>query len=193
MAVVAALGVWSCGGSHENPTAPVLVQETENPATPVAAQDAGDEGEGSVTSSCRHRKVTICYKGRTMKVSFLELFFYLRHRARLGPCAPPAATCPCFSAEGLAEVAQNCPVAPNASCPSTYSISLYCAPSGGGGTVSPLGYFEALLDSGTCSTVTLDPSGNEVVSPPQAVTPEQFQACRQAIVGNPYYPGSCPR
>jgi hypothetical protein len=191
--VVAALGIWSCGGSGESPTAPVLVQEVESPAVPVAAQSTEEEGDG-VTSSCRQRrKITICHKGKTIQVSFLALFPHLRHGDRLGPCAPPVATCPCFTASGLADIAAQCPVAPIASCGDPYSLNLFCAPGGGGGTVGNLGYFEARLGAGTCSTTTQDPvTGNEVTTT-LPVTSAQFEACKQAIVGSAYYPASCPR
>jgi len=194
MVVVAALGVWSCGGSYESPTAPALVQETESPAAPVAAQTSGEDGEGSLTTSCRTpRKITICHKGKTMKVSLLALIPHLRHGDRIGPCATPAASCPCYTSSGLADVAAQCSATPIASCGDPYSINLFCAPGGGGGTVGNLGYFEALLGTNTCSTVTQDPlTGNEVTST-LAVTAAQFEACKQAIVGSAYYPASCPR
>jgi hypothetical protein len=38
-----------------------------------------------------------------------------------------------------------------------YSLSLFCAPAGGGGVVGNLGYFEARLGTNTCSTVTQAP------------------------------------
>jgi len=101
-------------------------------------------------------------------------------------------TCPCFTAAGLAQVALQCSTVPIASCGAPYSINLFCAP-GAGGAVFNLGYFEAIQGAGTCSTTTPDPvTGNEVkVTRP--VTPDQFEACRLAIVGNPHYPASCPR
>jgi hypothetical protein len=191
--VVAALGVWSCGGSYESPTGPALVPEATSPAAPVAAQAAGDEG-ASVTSSCRTpRKITICHKGQTLQVSMTALWAHLRHHDRIGACAPSPATCPCFTSSGLTDIAAQCSAAPIASCGSPYSINLFCAPGGGGGTVGNLGYFEAIVDSGTCSTTTQDPvSGNEVTTT-LPVTAAQFEACKQAIVGSAYYPASCPR
>jgi hypothetical protein len=192
MVVVAALGVWSCGGSYESPTAPVVIQES--PPAPVAAQSSGEEGEGNVTSSCRPRQITICHKGQTMQVSLVALFGHLRHHDRLGACAPAAASCPCFTSGGLADVAAQCSVPPRASCEGDpYTINLFCAPGGGGGTVGNLGLFEAKLGAGTCSTTTQDlMTGNEVTST-QPVTAAQFEACRQAIVGSAYYPATCPR
>lgn len=194
MVVVAALGVWSCGGSNESPTAPALVPDIATPAAPVAAQATGEEGEGSVTSSCRTpRKITICHKGQTQQVSLLALFAHLRHGDRIGACAPAAVTCPCFSSAGLADVAAQCSVPPIASCGEPYSLNLFCAAGGGSGTVGNLGYFEARLGAGTCSTTTADSLTGTTVTTPMPVTAAQFEACKQAIVGSTYYPASCPR
>jgi hypothetical protein len=194
MVAVAALGVWSCGGSHESPTGPALVPDIATPAAPVAVQATGEEGEGSLTSSCRPpRKITICHKGQTMKVSFLALIAHLRHGDRLGPCTPSAATCPCYTVSGLADVAAQCSAAPIASCGDQYSLNLFCAPGGGSGTVGNLGYFEARLGAGTCSTTTQDIATGSEVTTTLPVTAAQFEACRQAIVGSSYYPASCPR
>jgi hypothetical protein len=191
MVVVAALGVWSCGGSYESPTATAAIQES--PPAPVATQSTGEEGEGNVTSSHRPRKITICHKGKTMKVSWAALFAHLRHGDRIGPCAPAAATCPCFTSAGLADMAAQCSASPIASCGDPYSINLFCAPGGGGGTVGNLGYFEAKLGTNTCSTTTQDPLTGDEVTTTLAVTAAQFEACKQAIVGSAYYPASCPR
>ena len=175
-AVVAALGVWSCGGSYESPTAAVAIQ-------------SGGEGDDAVASSGAG-KITICHKGEDLKVSASALAGHLRHGDRLGTCA---AVCPCFTSGGLADIAAQCSVPPIASCGDPYSINLFCAPGGGGGTIGNLGYFEARLGSGTCSTTTQDPlTGNEVTTT-LPVAAAQFEACRQAIVGSVYYPASCPR
>jgi hypothetical protein len=90
-------------------------------------------------------------------------------------------------------VASQCDVAPIASCPQQYSINLFCAPGGGGGTVGNLGLFEARLGTGTCSTTSQDPLTGESVTNTLAVTSAQYAACKEAIVGNSYYPASCPR
>jgi hypothetical protein len=190
-ALVAAGGLWSCGGSYESPTAPVTVQPS--PAAPVAAQSTGDEGEGSVTSSHLRRKITICHKGQTLQVSLLALLGHLRHRDRLGACGPSTATCPCFTSTGLADVAAQCDVAPLTSCPQQYSINLFCAPGGASGTVGNLGLFEARLGTNTCSTTTQEAMTGETVTTELPVTAAQFEACRKAIVGSAYYPASCPR
>ena len=174
--VVAALGVWSCGGSSESPTAV------------VAMQSGGDE-DATVTASAA-ALITVCHKGKDLQVAAAALAGHLVHGDRLGSCA---AVCPCFTSTGLAEVAAQCATAPIASCGVPYSINLFCAPGGGGGTVGNLGYFEARLGSGTCSTVTQDPlTGNEVTTT-LPVTALQFEACKQAIIGSAYYPASCPR
>ena len=178
MVVVAALGVWSCGGSHESPTASVAVQ-------------SDGEEDGAVASSAA--SITVCHKGKDLKVSAAALGGHLRHGDRLGSCAPPAASCPCFTSAGLGEVAAQCSVAPIANCGTPYSMNLFCAPGGGGGTVGNLGYFEARLGSGTCSTTTQDLMTGNPVTTTLPVTAAQFEACRQAIVGSTYYPASCPR
>ena len=90
-------------------------------------------------------------------------------------------------------MAAQCSASPIASCGDPYSINLFCAPGGGGGTVGNLGHFEARLGTGTCSTTTQDLlTGNEVTTT-LPVTAAQFEACQQAIVGSAYYPASCPR
>ena len=175
MVVVAALGAWSCGGSYESPTAS------------VAIQSEGEE-DGVVTSSAAN--ITVCHKGKDLKVAASALAGHLKHGDRLGTCA---AVCPCFTSGGLADIAAQCSASPIASCGDPYSINLFCAPGGGGGTVGNLGLFEARLGTNTCSTTTQDPlTGNEVTTT-LAVSAAQFEACKQAIVGSAYYPSSCPR
>jgi hypothetical protein len=188
--VVAALGAWSCGGSGASPTAPALVQDVGSAATPAAASTAGQD---DVSASCRHRKVTICHKGQTLQVAFIAAIIHLRHGDRLGACQPPAASCPCFTASGLADVAAQCSATPIASCGTAYSINLFCAPGGGGGVVGNLGYFEAKVGTNTCSTTTQDPTTGDEVITTLPVTSKQFDACKQAIIGSAYYPASCPR
>jgi hypothetical protein len=182
--MVAATGLWSCGGSVDGPTAPAPLPEASAPAASV------DEDAGGVSAS-HLRKITICHKGQTMKVGLAALLGHLRHRDRLGACSTTAA-CPCFTSEGLGDVAAQCSSTLNVSCPQQYSLSLFCAP-GGGGTVGNLGLFEARLGTGTCSTTTQDPMTGEPVTTTIPVTNAQFEACRKAIVGTPFYPASCPR
>jgi hypothetical protein len=186
LVAVAATGSWSCGGSAEGPTSPVAL--LDSPAAAVSGPV-----DGGVTASAKG-KVTICHKGQTKQVPPSALGGHLGHGDRLGACAPvPAVECPCFDAAGLANVAAQCSSSLTASCPETWSLSLFCAPGGGGGTVGNLGLFEARLGTGTCSTTSQDlMTGNEVTVTLD-VTPAQFEACRQAIVGTPSYPTSCPR
>ncbi|HSD27047.1 MAG TPA: hypothetical protein VLL75_07055 [Vicinamibacteria bacterium] len=173
---VAALGIGSCGGSSGSPTAAVGIQ-------------SGEEG-GAVTSSASVAKITICHKGNDLQVSPSALGGHLGHGDRLGSCAE---VCPCFTSAGLAEVAAQCPAPPIASCGVPYSINLFCAPGGGGGSVGNLGYFEAKLGTGTCTMTTPDLMTGNDVTITLPVTAAEFEACKQAIVGNTYYPATCPR
>jgi hypothetical protein len=183
----AATGLWSCGGSADGPTAPVALPQSPAPVATVTA-DTGDAG----VSESHFRKITICHKGETMKISLVALLSHLRHRDRLGACTA-AAACPCFTSEGLADVADQCSVPVSASCPQQYSLNLFCAPGGSGGTVGNLGLFEARVGSGTCSTTTQDPMTGEPVTTTIAVTAAQYDACKKALVGTSFYPASCPR
>ncbi len=174
--VVAALGIWSCGGSSGSPTG-------------VAAIQSDVSEDGSVTASSVSQ-ITVCHKGKDLQVAPAALGGHLRHGDRLGSCVE---VCPCFTSAGLAEVAAQCSIPPIASCGVPYSINLFCAPGGSGGTVGNLGYFEARIGAGTCSTTTQDlMTGNEVTTT-LPVTAAQFEACYQAIVQSAYYPATCPR
>jgi hypothetical protein len=185
--MAATTGLWSCGGSADGPTAPVALPQSPAPVATVTA-DTGDAG----VSESHFRKITICHKGETMKISLVALLSHLRHRDRLGACTA-AAACPCFTSEGLADVADQCSVPVSASCPQQYSLNLFCAPGGSGGTVGNLGLFEARVGSGTCSTTTQDPMTGEPVTTTIAVTAAQYDACKKALVGTSFYPASCPR
>ncbi len=172
--VAAALGIWSCGGSSASPTGVTAIQTEE---------------QGAVAASSVSR-ITICHKGKDLRVAPAALGGHLRHGDRLGSCVE---VCPCFTSAGLAEVAAQCSTPPIASCGAPYSINLFCAPGGSGGTVGNLGYFEARLGAGTCSTTTQDlMTGNEVTTT-LPVTAAQFEACHQAIIQSTYYPATCPR
>jgi hypothetical protein len=179
LAMVAVLGAWSCSGPVEGPTAPVMLQAPGEESGAVTASGAG--------------KITICHMGRDKQVPPSALGGHLGHGDRLGTCAPAAASCPCFTSGGLADVAAQCSSSLSASCPQQYSLSLFCAPGGGGGTVGNLGLFEARLGTGTCSTTAQDLMTGAPVTTTQAVTPDQYEACRQAIVGAPFYPATCPQ
>jgi hypothetical protein len=178
--VVVATGAWSCGGGVESPTAPAAVVV------------AGGDEPGAVAESKSSPKVTICHKGMSvLTVAASALPAHLAHGDRVGTCAPDPVSCPCFSAAGIAQVAALCTGALHPSCPEQYSIQLWCSP-------VPsldwnLGLFAAKLGTDTCSTASHDPlTGDEIFSE-TAITPAQYEACRQAIVTTPVYPTSCPR
>jgi hypothetical protein len=174
--VVAALGIWSCSGPSESPTAATAIQ-------------SGSEEAGAVTASAV-AKITVCHKGKDLQVAPAALGGHLGHGDRLGSCVE---VCPCFTSAGLAEVAAQCSAPPIASCGAPYSINLFCAPGGAGGTVGNLGYFEARLGVGTCSMTTQDLMTGSEITTTLPVTAGQFDACRQAIVQSTYYPATCPR
>ena len=139
-------------------------------------------------------KITICHEGRNKQIPPSALGGHLGHGDRLGACAPePDVACPCFTAAGLADVAVQCSASLSASCPQTYSLNMFCSTGTGGGTVNNLGLFEARLGTGTCSTTSQDVMTGAVLTDTKAVTEAQYEACRQAIVGAPFYPASCPR
>jgi hypothetical protein len=138
-------------------------------------------------------KVTVCHEGRNKQVPPSALGGHLGHGDRLGTCAPVPTACPCFTSGGLADVAVQCSSSLAVSCPQQYSLSLFCAPGGGGGTIGNLGLFAARLGTGTCSTTTQDLVTGNPVTVTLAVTEAQFEACRQAIVGTAFYPTTCPR
>lgn len=186
LVAVAATGLWSCGGSAEGPTSPVALVDT--PAAAVSGPV-----DGGVAASAKG-KLTICHKGQSKQVPPSALSGHLGHGDRLGACAPePDVACPCFTAAGLVDVAAQCSGSLNLSCPQTYSLNLFCAPGGGGGTVGNLGLFEARLGTGTCSTTSQDPMTGNPITDTKPVTEAQFEACRQAIVGIPFYPAGCPQ
>jgi hypothetical protein len=179
LAVVAAGGLWSCGGSHDSVTAPVAVQ---------SVQDSADESGGVTASAVR--KVTICHKGQTQKVALFALFAHLRHHDRLGACAA-AAACPCFDTAGIAEMAASYPsIASTCSQTDPYLLTLQFV---SGETGSSVGTFEARVGAGVCTAITVDPVSWEAITTTLPVTQAQFKACKQAITGSSYYPAGCPK
>jgi hypothetical protein len=186
LTVAAATGLWSCGGSVDGPTSPVALPQD------AAVASRGEADDGGVTASAAG-KVAICHKGQDKQVPPSALGGHLGHGDRLGTCSPAAAACPCFTSGGLADVAAQCSASLSVSCPQQYSLNLFCAPGGGGGTVGNLGLFEARLGSGTCSTTTQDLMTGAPVTSTITVTTAQFAACKAAIVGTSFYPASCPR
>jgi hypothetical protein len=182
LVVAAAAGLWSCGGSVDGPTSPVL---QEGPALAAAVPGGGDDG--GVTASAAS-KVTLCHKGKDLNVSSNAIGGHLGHGDRLGSCA---AVCPCFTATGIEQLAAQCSGTPRNSCPTQYSISLVCLGSVGGST-GPLGSFQATVGAGTCSTRLKDGTG-AFVTTVLPVTPVEYDACKQAIVGSAVYPVTCPQ
>ena len=184
LVVAAAAGLWSCGGSVDGPTSPVL---QEGPALAAAVPGGGDDG--GVTASAAS-KVTICHKGKDLSVASSAIGGHLGHGDRLGSCTA-AVACPCFTATGIEQLAAQCSGTPRNSCPTQYSVSLVCVGSVGGST-GPLGSFQATVGAGTCSNRLKDATGAffTTVLP---VTPAEYDACKQAIVGSSVYPASCPQ
>jgi hypothetical protein len=174
--VVAALGMWSCGGPSESPTGVAAVQSA-----------SGEQGTVAASSVAQ---ITICHKGKDLQVAPAALGGHIGHGDRLGSCAE---ACPCFTSTGLAQVAAQCSAPPIASCGVPYSINLFCPPGGSGGPVGNLGYYEARLGAGSCTTTTQDLMTGLKVTTTLPVTAAQFEACHQAIVGSAYYPATCPQ
>ena len=180
LAIVAAVGVWSCGGAHESLTAPAV------------AQVQADGGESGVVTASKVSKMTICHKGKDLSIPPSALGGHLGHGDKLGSCR--ATLCPCFSSSGLDTVAASCQQSLSASCPGStpYAINLSCTP-GGSAPPTGLGLFEARVESGLCSTTLEDPMSGGTVTVPMAVTAAKFEACRQAIVASSFYPAGCPK
>jgi hypothetical protein len=178
VALAVAMGAWSCGGSSP----------TESLTSPAAVQT--DDSGGTVTASGAG-KVTICHKGRELQVSANAIGGHVGHGDRVGSCT---ATCPCFTSGGIDSLAAQCTATLLTQCGQPYSIALmFCVPSGGsGGASGSLGSFEAILGSNTCTATVKNTQGTwETTTLP--VTPAEYEACKQAIVGSTAYPGSCPR
>ena len=89
-------------------------------------------------------------------------------------------------------MAAQCSASLNASCPQQYSLSLFCAPGGGGGTVGNLGLFEARLGSGTCSTTTQDPMTGEPVTTTISVTTRAVRGVPEGDRRDLVLPGQLP-
>jgi hypothetical protein len=181
LVVAAATGLWSCGGSVDGPTSPVL---QEGPALAAAVPGVGDDSGVAASAA---DKVTICHKGKDLSVSSNAISGHLGHGDRLGSCA---AVCPCFTATGIEQLAAQCTATARNSCPTQYSISLVCVGSLGGST-GPLGSFQATVGAGTCSNRLKDGNG-AFVTTVLPVTPVEYEACKQAIIGSSVYPATCP-
>ena len=172
VAVAVAALAGSCGGPQGSPTSPVAVERTDG------------EG-GSVTSSAAAR-ITVCHKGRELGVSASALGGHLGHGDRLGSCA---ATCPCFTSAGIDQMAGQCDANLYVDCSERYSVAMFCWGDGGGAN---LGAFQAILGTDTCGTVLKDSTGAFVESN-QAVSPVEYEACKQALFGSTAYQPYCPR
>jgi hypothetical protein len=176
LVVAGATGLWSCGGGANGPTAPV-----EKGRVPVAAVP-GEDDDGGVTASAAD-KVAVCHKGREIEVPSQVIDVHLRHGDRLGSCA---VACPCFTATQIEQLAAQCTGTPHNTCPTLYSIDLFCI----GSSAGHLGTFAVAAEAGTCSTTLINTTG-EFVTTSLPVTQAEFEACRQAIVGSSPYPDSC--
>jgi hypothetical protein len=221
LAAVSALALLvSCGGSHDSLTGPSMIAPDGN-ATEMQAGDAAPADlelvyEGDVewsaadpdglSASCRG-KTLICHKKKTsLWVSQSSLRAHFRHGDTLGRCPvlppkphpkptptpQPPAQCPCFSRGDIESAASQCSNL-SASCPATFSLGLFCAPGGSGGTVGNVGYWEAVVGQDTCSWTSWDPLTGDAVTQTLPVDDAQFQACRTAITSSSPYPASCPQ
>jgi hypothetical protein len=162
----------SCGGPQESPTSPVAVERAD--------------GEGGSVTSSAAAQVTVCHKGQELRVATSALGGHLGHGDRLGSCA---ATCPCFTSAGIDQMAGQCDANLYVDCSEKYSVAMFCWGNGGGAN---LGAFQAILGTDTCGTVLKDSTGAFVESS-RAVSPAEYEACKQAIFGSSSYQPYCPR
>jgi hypothetical protein len=174
---------------------------------------SADDPDG-LSASCRG-KTLICHKKkRSLWVSSRSLRAHLRHGDTRGRCAahppkprpkptpkprpkptptpPPSAQCPCFNRGDIESAASQCSSL-SASCPATFSLGLFCAPGGTGGTVGNVGYWEAVVGQDTCSWTSWDPITGDSITQTLPVDAAQFEACRRAITSSSPYPASCPQ
>ena len=187
-----AASMLSCGGpASESVTSPSVATLTAPADEASAATSAVTEESGGVTADCR--KVNVCHKGQDLSVSLFALPAHLRHGDKLGRCRA-AASCPCFSQEGIESLAATCSVGLVAECDVQYSLQLFCSPVP---FSSNLGYFEAQVGRNTCVSITQDDLTGDLVRTERAVNNAQYRACKDAIVlSAPYQstdPGVCPR
>jgi hypothetical protein len=172
---------------------------------------SADDPDG-ISASCRG-KLLICHKRKkTLWVSHAALMAHLRHGDSMGACpapppkpkptptpaptptpTPPApAQCPCFSRSDIEAAASQCGNL-NASCPTTFSLGLFCAPGGSTGTVGNLGYWEAVAGQESCSRTIWDPLTGDPMVQTLPVDALELEACRAEITTSSPYPASCPR
>jgi hypothetical protein len=184
----------SCGGSHDSLTGPSLVAPDVGSASGLPAVDtapADGQALGALDARSGHDKVLVCHKGKTLSVSPSAIWAHLHHGDTRGACGAPV-DCPCFSSADIQTAASQCSNL-NASCPATFSLGLFCAPGGSGGTVGNVGYWEAVVGQDTCSWTSWDPLTGDSVTQTLPVDDAQFQACRTAITLSSPYPASCPQ
>jgi hypothetical protein len=96
---------------------------------PMLDADFSPNPDGTMTESCRKRKVTICHKGRrTIKVSRRALKKHLRHGDTKGECPAPGASCPCFSLGDIEDAAGACNTSLTTACDTgdPYTLLLSC-------------------------------------------------------------------
>jgi hypothetical protein len=176
---LSAASMLSCSGpAGESITGPSVV--TAAPA----------DVPGSVTEASA-ANVVVCHKGKDLSVAGPAVAAHLGHGDQLGSCT---ASCPCFSREGIEQLAATCSVGLGAQCDVQYSLQLYCSP---GPFSSNLGYFEAQVGQDSCVSITQDDVTGDLVRTERAVNNAQYLACVDAIVlSSPYQltdPTSCPR
>jgi hypothetical protein len=188
----------SCGGSHDGLTGPSLVAPDMGSGSGLQAVDVtpadAQASVGAVETlgaSSGHDKVLVCHKGKTLSVSPNAMWGHLHHGDTRGACGAPV-ECPCFSTADIESAAGQCSNL-TASCPATFSLGLFCAPGGSGGTVGNLGYWEAVVGQDACSWTTWDPVTGDSVTQTLPVDDAQFQVCREVITSSSPYPVSCPQ
>jgi len=204
-AVSAALLLVSCGSGSlgESVTGPSTVQAPGDPSAQLGLDDLDltflELGQGEVEWSPHdpdgvganvQGKTLICHKGKhSLWVPPPAVNGHLRHGDTMGRCQ---VVCPCFSTSDIDGAASGCSNV-NASCPSTFSLGLFCAPGGSGGTIGNIGYWEAVVGQNSCSWTLWDPLTGDAVTQTLPVDAAQFEACRAAITMSSYYPASCPQ
>jgi hypothetical protein len=193
-----AASMLSCGGpASESLTSPSVATLTATADDASAVSSAVSDEAGGVTADCNNKnnnkKVVVCHKGHNLSVSSNAVSAHLRHGDSLGECSS-AAHCPCFSQQGIEELAATCSAGLVAQCDVQYSLQLYCSP---GPFSSNLGYFEAQVGRNSCVSITQDEVTGDLVRTERSVNNSQYQACKDALVSSAPYQstdaGICPR
>lgn len=207
--VPAALAVASCGGSTGGdsvtgvPVDDVVALSSAPLETIVDEADGYGEGEilpsdlewdpvldaafppnpdGTITESCRKRKVTLCHKGkRTIRVSRRSVKKHLRHGDTRGKCKGAGARCPCFSSSDIQAAASACQTSLTASCSTgdPYLLRMSCDP---GGAVPPdLSFYISSSGGASCSRTDVFGSVSQ-----EGLSQAEYQACVNVINGSGY-------